>query len=175
MTFNEEYKKLDNLCKNLLCTDKGVTAYIDEMKKIGVNKLSKNMKDDFHMLVHYRHIRNKIAHDVGISEKNMCSKDDVLWIKNFYSRILKQTDPLAVYLSSKQQNKTRYKPNKTAKKTYNKQYSKRRNYGVAILSFAILILILSVLWVLSSVFILNKHIVLSYFRCSSSLYILYHI
>ncbi len=113
MSFIEEYKKLDNLCKDLFNSDKGVTEYINALEEKGVNYLSKSDKDDYYKLKHYRHIRNEIAHDVGKNEKNMCTELDVIWIKQFYKRILNTSDPLA----------------SRTKKVHMKTYKKKANYG----------------------------------------------
>ena len=52
---------------------------------------------DLQKLKHYRWIRNQIAHESGCSEKNMCKYEDVLWLDQFYERIMNQKDPLALY------------------------------------------------------------------------------
>ena len=49
---------------------------------------------DLQKLKHYRWIRNQIAHESGCSEKNMCKYEDVLWLDQFYERIMNQKDPL---------------------------------------------------------------------------------
>ena len=36
--FFEEYKKLDNLCKDLLGSNQGVTQYVNEMEQIPFEK-----------------------------------------------------------------------------------------------------------------------------------------
>ena len=42
-------------------------------------------------------VRNQIVHDPNSSEENMCDLSDAQWIDNFYDRIMKQGDPLAMY------------------------------------------------------------------------------
>ena len=56
-----------------------------------------NWQKDYFNLKHYRHIRNKIAHENDATEEELCIGEDVLWINSFYQRILNQTDPLALY------------------------------------------------------------------------------
>ncbi len=98
MSFLESYKKLDALCKDICRQEKGVTAYLEEMDR---HSSAKNMipgwASDYKKLKHYRHIRNQIVHEVGTDENACCTKEDVKWIEDFYKRIMKQTDPLAMY------------------------------------------------------------------------------
>ncbi len=93
MGFLQSYKRLDNLCKDLLSSDKGVTTYIEYLERINQNKF----KDDYYKLKHYRYVRNKIVHENNASEENMCTSSDIEWIENFYSRILNRTDPLTLH------------------------------------------------------------------------------
>ena len=53
--------------------------------------------EDLKCLKHYRWVRNQIVHDPNSSEENMCDLSDAQWIDNFYDRIMKQGDPLAMY------------------------------------------------------------------------------
>lgn len=101
MTFMNSYKRLDNLCRDLLRVPQGksgVTAYIESMEKIsnGIFRVE-NWESDYKKLKHYRYIRNQIAHDNYADEASMTSYCDTDWIDNFYSRIMNQTDPLALY------------------------------------------------------------------------------
>ena len=48
-------------------------------------------------LKHYRWVRNQISHEPGCTEQNMCEPEDKLWLDEFYSRIMNQTDPLSLY------------------------------------------------------------------------------
>ncbi len=98
MIFFETYKRLDNLCKDLLRSDKGVTTYIFEMEQCASSAYQINgWKDDYEKLKYYRHIRNKIAHEPGCVETDFCSVRDVEWLEQFYQRILNREDPLALY------------------------------------------------------------------------------
>ena len=89
--FFEEYKKLDNLCKDLLGSNQGITQYVNEMEQIPFekSKLVESWQYDYKMLKHIRWIRNNIAHNNGDSE---CSESDVQYVKNFYQRIINRTD-----------------------------------------------------------------------------------
>ncbi len=92
MGFIEQYKRLDNLCKDLLGSTTGVTTYIEHLERIR----HLGNEEDFRKLKHYRYIRNQIVHENNCTEANMTSEEDVRWIVNFHSRILNQTDPLAL-------------------------------------------------------------------------------
>ncbi len=104
MGFMNSYKELDNLCKDLFSSDKGVTTYIEEMEKLKF--LNDSAKRDYKNLKHYRHIRNKIAHENNANEENMCTAEDTFWIDNFHYRIIKCDDPLNLGLVNKRRSKS---------------------------------------------------------------------
>lgn len=96
MAFFETYKKLDRLCSDMFgLKNGGVTRYIDELKAIGYE-----YTDDCKILKRLRYIRNMLAHDEGTFDCEMCTKDDIAWLENFYDRLMRRTDPLAVYYSN---------------------------------------------------------------------------
>jgi len=98
MHFIDSYKRLEKLCGDLLNSERPISAYIDEMesKPRGAFRVP-SWSDDLKKLKHYRWVRNKISHEPGYTEENMCSADDALWLDQFYARIINQTDPLALY------------------------------------------------------------------------------
>ncbi len=98
MSFIQAYKELDNLCKDLLGSDTGITTYLEEMEKIGYSRYKTMSWDsDYKNLKKYRHMRNTIVHDNLINEANACTPEDELWIRQFHQRILNQQDPLALH------------------------------------------------------------------------------
>lgn len=98
MSFLQSYKRLDNLCKDVCRSDRGVSSYIEAMERIPSGAVRvPGWKDDYYKLKHYRYIRNKIVHDVGAEEAVLCSAADIVWIDRFYNRILNRQDPLSVY------------------------------------------------------------------------------
>jgi hypothetical protein len=118
MGFIDSYKWLEKLCGEILDDDRRVSAYIDEMNNTPQGAhLVCGWDDDLKQLKHYRWIRNQIVHDPGCTEENMCSDYDTQWITNFYSRIMNQTDPLALYRKATQ---PRHIP--TKKKTNSRHY-----------------------------------------------------
>ena len=106
--FQEEYKRLDRLCKDMFQSANGVTEYIEQMKN--VDPLSATLRD----LKHVRWVRNQLAHEVGALESGVCEKEDLLFVKRFYTQILNGTDPLTLW-RVEQEKKTR-KSNKEKKK-----------------------------------------------------------
>lgn len=83
----------------MLGDDRRVSVYIDAM----INSprgayLVAGWNDDLKMLKHYRWVRNRIVHDPGCCEENMCEPSDAAWLDNFYSRIMNQADSSALYV-----------------------------------------------------------------------------
>lgn len=95
MRFMNSYKRLDNLCRDM--NGVGVTGYIEDMEReLNGSYYVNGWKSDYSQLKKYRHIRNRIAHENDMEEENLCSDKDAAWLENFYQRIIKQTDPLAL-------------------------------------------------------------------------------
>lgn len=98
MGFIDSYKHLEKLCGDMLQTQHGVSAYIAEMESTPNGSYRvQGWVEDLKCLKHYRWVRNQIVHDPNSSEENMCDLSDAQWIDNFYDRIMKQGDPLAMY------------------------------------------------------------------------------
>lgn len=110
--FLEEYKKLDKLCREMYESDKGVTSYIDDMKGTPNTKSDKvrGWSSDLRTLIHLRHIRNRLSHDVGTFDTDICTQEDIDALMYFHGRILNGTDPLS------QLTKAKREPVKTAAK-----------------------------------------------------------
>ena len=110
--FFEEFKKLDKLCGELYESPNGVTHYIDDMKAASLDKCSHipNWKTDLKDLIRLRHIRNHLAHMEGAFNEDICTQNDINWIKNFHQRIMNQSDPLAMLTQTLQEKKQMPKP-----------------------------------------------------------------
>lgn len=93
--FFENYKKLDNLCKDILNAEQGVTSYINEMERtpLGKRRFVPTWEVDYKNLKHVRWIRNDIAHGNGAS---VCEQTDIDFVVSFYQRIMNQTDPFGI-------------------------------------------------------------------------------
>ena len=96
--FFEEFKNLEKLCNDMFQSHNGVTNYIDEMQTVsyGNHCHIPAWDSDLKQLKRLRHIRNHMAHEAGGFEDDICTRSDVDWIQDFYERILKQSDPLAL-------------------------------------------------------------------------------
>lgn len=93
--FQEHYKRLDKLCREMYSPDEGVTAYIQDMERTPYNEQIAvyNWENIYRSLKHYRWMRNQLAHDISI-DSDFCEKSDIEWIKNFRESILSGNDPL---------------------------------------------------------------------------------
>ncbi len=94
-TFFEEYKHLEKICSELYGQNNGVTLYINEMESVNdtaVNSIE-SWQSDLKWLKRVRHLRNIIAHEAG--DEEICSGVDLAFVRSFYDRIMRQTDPLA--------------------------------------------------------------------------------
>lgn len=103
--FFEEYKRLDKLCAELFGKNSGgITSYINEMEAksipgIQTRKIA-GWDGTLAKLKKLRHIRNNMAHDEGSFGDAYCTDEDVEWLRNFYDKIMKVSDPLAQYQKS---------------------------------------------------------------------------
>ena len=98
MSFISSYKRLEKLCGEVMDDRRCISAYIEEMERTPHGAFCvPSWNDDLKALKHYRRVRNQIAHEPDCDEDNMCDEDDVLWLDQFYSRIMNQTDPLTLY------------------------------------------------------------------------------
>lgn len=95
--FQEQYKKLDKLCKDIFSSSEGVSAYIREMEdtpyklQCAVNNWDTCYKE----LKHIRWMRNQLAHEISI-DTDFCKQSDIIWINGFYNNILNGRDPLTL-------------------------------------------------------------------------------
>ncbi len=99
-SFFEEYKSLDNLCRDILESEKGVSEYIERMENDDRGRmLVVDWDKDYKKLKSLRYIRNRLAHEDGAYEKDLCSVKDIAWISDFIARIMDETDPLTVLMN----------------------------------------------------------------------------
>ena len=152
MGFIEAYKRLEKLCGEALDDERCVSAYIDEMLNTSRGSyLVSGWDDDLKNLKHYRWVRNKIVHEPDCTEQNMCEFGDVKWIEGFYKRIMKQSDPLALYrkavrkqknTSSKQIHKIESHQKVAHSKPLKPKKTKKLGKAAALLLGAMLIVVL---------------------------------
>ena len=155
MGFMDSYKRLDKLCGEVMSSNKGVSSYIEEMQNTpyATNYVT-GWNDDLKKLKHYRWIRNNIAHEPGCTEQDMCEHNDALWLDNFHSRIMNQTDPLALYYKATKKQNNVLKSNISTIPLHTKNVQKhspihnqvvKRFVLTSIISFLIIVLCLLVI------------------------------
>ena len=90
----EEYKYVDKICQEMLGTEKGVSAYLDQLDEtpMTVRYWITEWNDEYRQLKHIRWLRNQIVHSTGNVE---CTQSDLDWLKGFHNRLLTQQDLLA--------------------------------------------------------------------------------
>ena len=127
MEFIESYKHLEKICGEILNDERKISAYIDEVINTpNGSHLVNGWDKDLQKLKHYRWIRNQIAHESGCSEKNMCKYEDVLWLDQFYERIMNQKDPLALYHQTLVSHQNQLRKSKVTDFSY-KEWVKRKH------------------------------------------------
>lgn len=102
LEFLEAYKSLDELCKQILSSDKGVSEYIDEMKYENQGyQMVPDWERDYKQLKKMRAIRNRLVHEPHSFEDNPVNAEDIEWLKIFYRRIMECTDSFSLLYQSK--------------------------------------------------------------------------
>jgi len=145
--FFEEYKKLDNLCRDLFKSDRGVSQYIEEMECTPFTKsrIVESWQDDYKMLKHVRWIRNNIAHN---NDYSGCSESDVKFVKIFYQKIINQKDPFSVIAQNSRELQKRNNKNYNTKRTDETVAHRENNSNVDNGVKSIIIKIFAVIWVI---------------------------
>ena len=106
LAFLEAYKSLDDLCKQILSSDRGISKYIDEMGNEQQGERISDWETDYKHLKKMRWIRNQLVHDPNSFDKDLFTLEDIEWLKRFRYRIIERTDPFAMLLKSKNTNNT---------------------------------------------------------------------
>ena len=111
IVFQEEYKRLDALCRDMYASRGGVSEYIRQMELVSYadRRYCADWETDYKQLKHLRWIRNQLAHEVGTLDENFCTDTEIEWLKNFHQRILNVSDPLSVIRKGKQEAEQQYK------------------------------------------------------------------
>lgn len=105
IVFQEEYKRLDALCKDIFASREGVSEYIRQMELVSYadRRYYADWESDYRQLKHLRWIRNRLAHDVGTLEEEFCTDAEIEWLKNFHQKILSLCDPLSTVQKNKKE------------------------------------------------------------------------
>ena len=103
--FQEEYKRLDHLCKHYFRSSEGVSEYIRQMESTTVSDryYVDTWENDYKQLKHVRWLRNQLAHEVGTLDSDLCTSEDLAWVKSFYDRIIHGDDPFTVIRKAKEE------------------------------------------------------------------------
>ena len=137
--FFEQYKKLDNLCKDLLNSKQGVSTYIAQMENTPAfeRRYVNSWDSDYKMLKHIRWVRNDIAHSDYQSE---CTEGDIAYARNFYTRIMKQEDPFSIINKRKIVDINKYNQNHIAGRR--KKYTVNKELMALIIIVIVLFIVL---------------------------------
>ena len=153
LEFLEEYKNLDELCKQILSSDKGISEYIDEMEKEYEAKFKVSCwEKDYKRLKKMRWIRNKLVHEPNSFSDELIHKEDIEWLHTFRSRILECSDPYSLLY------RTKTVKSKDEKKSYIQidNYAELSKENKEISKILILIIILILFFFIISIFLLLK-------------------
>ena len=100
--FFEEFRSLDNLCRDIYGESfdnrLGVTLYLEDMdrKSAQGSRVIAEWEADYHQLKSARNLRNELAHSRNSFPGDICSEEDIDFIRSFKMKILNQTDPIAL-------------------------------------------------------------------------------
>ena len=126
--FLDNYKRLDAICADMYSCRNGVSEYIAQMEQTPTSKRYKvpMWNEDYRTLKHLRWLRNQITHETTASD---CNYEDVVNVKKFFNRILKQQDSLAFLykLELMEQQKKRPATNPTPISQNNTPHTNYRN------------------------------------------------
>lgn len=101
--FQERYKQLDKLCREMYSSSEGVSSYIQDMENTPYSERHtvNNWEKIYKELKHARWMRNQLAHDISI-DIEFCEQSDIEFVEQFYSSIMKGNDPLSYTFRTKQ-------------------------------------------------------------------------
>lgn len=127
----DEYKRVDNICRDMFLSQGGISQYITEMEQKSFYGCSivPSWDGDYRKLKRVRWLRNQIAHESSTTD---CNGEDVAWLEEFHDRLLERRDPLALLekkdrnrLSSPPQRENRQKTDQEREAGRNVQLQKR--------------------------------------------------
>lgn len=154
--FLESYKKIEKFCNEIYNEKNGVTCYIEEMKSKNVGVAQDYYwEDDLDRLKKYRHIRNKMVHEVDGFDYENCSQEDIGWLNDFYKKLMTGEDPLSRYRKISQQRQQGKKNGNTyAKKTYSAAYY-RNDSKKTTKTYIVIVLIVIFAFVAAGIFLIK--------------------
>lgn len=118
VAFLEEFKRLDNLCRTAFATEKGVTTYIDTMKAAPLSAFAgiDGWDSTLRTLIKLRSVRNKLSHEVGSMDGDLCTDADIDWLSQFYLKIKSKSDPISIMYNGRKTEKPKNSPAKISNK-----------------------------------------------------------
>lgn len=139
--FIENYKKLDNLIKDMYATKEGVTTYINEMEKVSYKLRCQfvDWESTYKNLKHMRWVRNQLSHNIGAFQEEICTQNDIEWIKYFYKSLMNCDDCLTninkAIKSTQEYNRSKLVINNNLKVSDFKRKSRKITFTYRIKSF----------------------------------------
>lgn len=110
LEFLEKYKNLDELCRQILSSDRGISEYINKMEcESQGRRLVNGWERDYKGLKRMRWIRNCLVHETDSFDKNLVNESDIEWLHKFYQRIMECTDPFSLLHRAVKINRSGYK------------------------------------------------------------------
>lgn len=87
----DAYKRLDAVCSDMFHDQNGVSRYIEELDALPAQRCDL-IDTDRRILRRLRRVRNEIAHKAA----STCTEEDFGSLQDFYSRLLRGQDALAI-------------------------------------------------------------------------------
>lgn len=102
LEFLEAYKCLDELCKQILSSEQGISEYITEMSNDRQGDIMiACWEKDLKKLKKMRWKRNQLVHEPDSFGVDLVNVEDIEWLKNFRLRIMECTDPFSLLYQSR--------------------------------------------------------------------------
>lgn len=118
LEFLENYKYLDELCRQILSSERGISEYIEEMSNVRQGYRVAGWERDYKKLKKMRWIRNRLVHETDSFEDNLVNEEDTEWLHIFYCRIMECTDPFSLLHQSENINRKTEKQEKDRETTF---------------------------------------------------------
>lgn len=118
LAFLENYKYLDELCRQILSSERGISEYIDEMSNVRQGYQVAGWERDYKKLKKMRWIRNRLVHETDSFQDNLVNEEDTEWLHIFYCRIMECTDPFSLLHQSENINRKTEKQEKDLETTF---------------------------------------------------------
>ncbi len=85
LEFLDAYKSLDELCKQILSSESGISEYINEMSHdIQGHIMVDCWERDYKELKKMRWIRNQLVHETHSFQDDLINIEDIKWLKIFH-------------------------------------------------------------------------------------------